>query len=50
MVEYDDVKITKIEFNHLCNSDAVQYMLFYKRNTGWKHLRSIGLVPMDAAC
>ncbi len=24
--------------------------LFYKRNTWWKHLRGIGLVPSDAAC
>ncbi len=28
-LECDDVKITKIEFNHLCNSYSV-YMLFYK--------------------
>ncbi len=42
-----DVKITKIEFTHFCNSNTV-YMLFYKRSTWWKHLRSIGLVPMDA--
>ncbi len=25
-------------------------MLFYKRSTWWKHLRGIGLVPMDASC
>ncbi len=30
--ECDDVKITKIEFNHFCNSNTV-YMLFYKRST-----------------
>ncbi len=47
--ECDDVKITKIEFNHFCNSDTV-YVLFYKRSTWWKHLRGIGLVPMDATC
>ncbi len=47
--ECDDVKITKIEFNHFCNSNAV-YMLFYKRSTRWKHLRGVGLVPMDATC
>ncbi len=45
--ECDDVKITKIEFNHFCNSDTV-HMLFYKRRTWWKHLRCIGLDPMDA--
>ncbi len=47
--ECDDVKITKIEFNHFCNSNTV-YMLFYKRSTWWKQLRGIGLVPMDATC
>ncbi len=47
--ECDDVKITKIEFNHFYNSNTV-YMLFYKRSIWWKHLRGIGLVPMDAAC
>ncbi len=47
--ECGDVKITKIEFNHFCNSNTV-YMLFYKRSTRWKHLRGIGLVPMDAIC
>ncbi len=47
--ECDDVKINKIEFNHFCNSNTV-YMLFYKRSTWWKHLRVIGLVPMDATC
>ncbi len=25
-------------------------MLFYKRSTWWKHLRVIGLVPVDVAC
>ncbi len=30
--ESDDVKITKIEFNHFCNSNTV-YMLFYKRSS-----------------
>ncbi len=30
--ECDDVKITKIEFNHFCVSNAV-YILFYKRST-----------------
>ncbi len=39
----DDVKITKIELNNFCNSNTV-YMLFYKRNTWWKHLKAIGLV------
>ncbi len=47
--ECDDTRITKIEFNHFYNSYTV-YMIFYKRSTWWKHLRSIGLVPMDAAC
>ncbi len=47
--EFYDVKITKIEFNKFCNSYTV-YKLFYKRSTWWKHLRGIGLVPMDAAC
>ncbi len=46
--ECDDVKITKIEFNHFCNFYTV-YMLFYERSTRWKHFMSIGLVPMDAA-
>ncbi len=30
-LECDDVKITKIEFNHFYNSNTV-YMLFYKRS------------------
>ncbi len=30
--ECDDVKITKIEFNHFCYSNTV-YLLFYKRST-----------------
>ncbi len=47
--ECDDVKITKIEVNNFSNSNTV-YMLFYKRSAWWKHLRGIGLVPMDAAC
>ncbi len=47
--ECDDVKIPKIEFNHFCNSNTV-CMLFYKRNTRWKHLMGIGLVPMNATC
>ncbi len=47
--ECDDVNIIKIEFNHFCNPNTV-YMLFYKRSKWWKHLRDIGLVPMDAAC
>ncbi len=45
----DDVKITQIVFYHFCNSNTV-YMLFYKRRARWKHLRGIGLVPMDASC
>ncbi len=45
----DDVKITKIEFNHFCNSNTV-YMLFYKRSTWLKHLRGIVLVPIDTTC
>ncbi len=49
LFECDDVKITKMEFNHLCNSNTV-YKLFYKRSIWWKHLRDIGFVPMDAAC
>ncbi len=47
--ECDDVKITKIEFNHFYNSNTV-CMLFYKRSTRWKHLRGNGLVPMDRCC
>ncbi len=47
--ECDDVKITKIEFNHFCYSNTV-YLLFYQRSTWWKHLRAIGLVPMDVTC
>ncbi len=47
--ECDDVRITKIEFNHFCKFNTV-YMLFYKRSTWWKQLRGIGLVLMDAAC
>ncbi len=30
--ECNDMKITKIEFNHFCNSNTV-YKLFYKRST-----------------
>ncbi len=30
--ECDHLKITKIDFNHICNSNTV-YMLFYKRST-----------------
>ncbi len=47
--ECDDIKITKIYFNYFCNSNTV-YMLFYKRSSWRKHLRSIGLVPMDITC
>ncbi len=45
--ECGDVKITKIELHNFCNSNTA-YMLFYKRSAWWKHLRGIGLVPMDA--
>ncbi len=31
-LESDDVKFTKIEYNHFCNSNTV-YMLFYKGST-----------------
>ncbi len=47
--ECDNVQITKIGFNHFCNSNTV-YVLFYKRNTWWKHLSGFRLVPMDTAC
>ncbi len=43
------LNITGIVYNNVWYSNTV-YMLFYKRSTRWKHLRGIGLAPMDAAC
>ncbi len=49
LVTYGLSVISKIEFNNFCSSNNV-YMLFYKRSVCQKHLRGIGLVPMDATC
>ncbi len=44
--EYDDVKITKIEFNHFCNSNTY----FTKEAYDGNILRVIELIPVDTAC
>ncbi len=44
-----DIKITRIKFNNFYNLNTV-YMLFYKRRIWWKHLKDIGLIPMDDTC
>ncbi len=47
MVKCGDIWFECDHFNHFCHSD-IDYMLFYKRSSWWKHLRGIGLVPIDA--